>query len=452
MAEKMKTRTATGRAQPVVRRGAAAAPASADRIMIGGAHDPEEMAADRIADRVMRMAAPAPIVRRKGAACEAEDKQALRRSPEADRQVLSRPKTRDATVPLRRAANTATIAPGTAAAPAWPSAAGAIGALGSGQLLAPVERAFFEPRFGADLSSIGVHDGPRADRARRSVGARAFTRGHDIALARGENGSGTATSRRLMAHELAHAVHRTSGDNRTIRRRVDPTLMNCPPSRTGVPADAFERLRAADNYAWFGLRELVVPYLRSAADALSRGDETYANDFLNMFGPPASAPGGRFRNRIGPAAVYPRWQDASAEEIREMARRYERMATHLAQPIRYVCWGPSRLCSDTYAATQLGSTRIWICQPFWGLGPQEQGATIIHEAAHAALRIGRGDSHPTTPLVARFRNAFYYECLADIIIRNVLFPYAAGRCPTSMAFANFIGPDGAGGGGGAEAP
>jgi hypothetical protein len=110
------------------------------------------------------------------------------------------------------------VAAGAAAVPASAGQAKAIGALGSGQPLASAERAFFERRFGADLSPVRVHDGAAADRASKAIDARAFSLGNDIAFARGEYRAGTDDGRRLMAHELAHVLE--PGPARRSLRRV----------------------------------------------------------------------------------------------------------------------------------------------------------------------------------------------------------------------------------------
>ena len=70
MAEKTRIAANAGRTPAPLRRSAAPG-----RVMIGGAQDPAEAAADSVADRVMRMTAPAPVVMRKCAACAAEDEQ-----------------------------------------------------------------------------------------------------------------------------------------------------------------------------------------------------------------------------------------------------------------------------------------------------------------------------------------------------------------------------------------
>jgi hypothetical protein len=217
MARRTKIRRSLRRARPQIRRSPAATARSETRrcqlgetgLVIGGAQDPAEKRADRIADRVMRLTAPA--VHRKCDACEDGEKQ----TQEAPR------KTEDGEVKPKAATTAASVAPAAAAAPASPGTAKAIGSLGSGRPLASAERAFFEPRFGADLSPVRVHEGRQADFANRAIDARAFALGDDIAFAKGEYAPGSDAGRRLMAHELAHVVESGDRIRAAVRRKTD---------------------------------------------------------------------------------------------------------------------------------------------------------------------------------------------------------------------------------------
>ncbi|MEM7270540.1 MAG: DUF4157 domain-containing protein [Pseudomonadota bacterium] len=174
-------------------------------VMIGGVHDPAEKAADRMAAQalsggsVTASSANGPAsVHRKCAKCEQEEAQ---RAPTAGPVVAS----------------------GGKSAAASPAASYAITSMGPGRPMARSERAFFEPRFGRDFSSVRVHDDAGADRAAKSIDARAFAYGDDIAFARGERERG---GRALMAHELAHVAQNDDGARRTVRRA--PECEPCP--------------------------------------------------------------------------------------------------------------------------------------------------------------------------------------------------------------------------------
>jgi hypothetical protein len=75
-----------------------------------------------------------------------------------------------------------------------------------GRPLDGATRAFFEPRFGQDFSSVRVHTGPRAAESARAVNAIAYTVGQDIVFGSGWFAPASASGKRLLAHELAHCV------------------------------------------------------------------------------------------------------------------------------------------------------------------------------------------------------------------------------------------------------
>lgn len=120
-----------------------------------------------------------------------------------------------------------------------------------GQPLDPATRAFFEPRFGADFSSVRVHTGPRAAESARSVNALAYTTGTDIVFASGQYNPHSARGHRLLAHELAHTVQqlgvgrtppapvrRAPADGQLNVRSVAPVAGVSAPSPQ-VPPDRF---------------------------------------------------------------------------------------------------------------------------------------------------------------------------------------------------------------------
>ena len=75
----------------------------------------------------------------------------------------------------------------------------------SGSPLPRSTRSRIEPVVARDLSHARVHSSPLARQAASSIGARAFTHGHDIYLGRGES----TYDLRLMAHEATHVVQQT---------------------------------------------------------------------------------------------------------------------------------------------------------------------------------------------------------------------------------------------------
>lgn len=228
-----KLRRSTGGRAQAQRSDAKAQMQSESPLMIGGAHDPAEKTADRMAAQVLGgqtaagASAPGGAVHRKCAACAA--------NAEEDQNKVSRKcaacanDQEDQNKIGREAAPSSTVASGSQSAPASPAATKAITTMGSGRPMARSERAFFEPRFQRDFSNVRVHDGAGADKAARQIGARAFAHGNDIAFAQGERARG---GKALMAHELAHVATEGTTARRQVRRLGDtskiPSGMSCP--------------------------------------------------------------------------------------------------------------------------------------------------------------------------------------------------------------------------------
>lgn len=118
-------------------------------------------------------------------------------------------------------------AKGEASGPSATGAAAAAAAVASGgQPLDPSARAYFEPRFGVDLSHVRLHTDARAASAASSINARAYTLGHHIAFGAAAYRPDTFEGRRLIAHELTHTLQQGAGVRRVIQRT--PTIEATP--------------------------------------------------------------------------------------------------------------------------------------------------------------------------------------------------------------------------------
>ncbi len=158
-------------------------------VRVSDSDDPSEREADSIADRMVSAPEAAPgsvtplrspaMVQRMCAACERErDELLVQRSASARQQPM----------------------------PPSDQLAQRLRTLGSGERLGPREREFFEPRLGQDLSSLRIHTRASEASLARQLHARAFTHGRDLVFAAGEYRPETPRGRRLLAHELVHAV------------------------------------------------------------------------------------------------------------------------------------------------------------------------------------------------------------------------------------------------------
>jgi hypothetical protein len=88
---------------------------------------------------------------------------------------------------------------------------------GGGSALAPEVRAFMEPRFGADFSSVRVHTGAEAVQMNRELGAQAFAHGSDVYFGAGKSPG----NNELTAHELTHVVQQKVG-NQNAAQKIMP--------------------------------------------------------------------------------------------------------------------------------------------------------------------------------------------------------------------------------------
>ncbi|SCL34944.1 protein of unknown function [Micromonospora rhizosphaerae] len=123
---------------------------------------------------------------------------------------------------------------------------------GAGRPLGSTDRAFFEPRFGAGLGHVRVHDGLRAAALADAAGAAAFTVGSHIFLGR----DASTASYPLLAHELAHVE----------QRHTRPVLWRAPKTKGGGGGRPVERLEVF-------------------ADSMSYAAQVLAEGFRIRFGP-----------------------------------------------------------------------------------------------------------------------------------------------------------------------
>jgi hypothetical protein len=93
---------------------------------------------------------------------------------------------------------------------------------GGGRHLTGEQRAYFEPRFGADFSQVRLHTDDSADSEARGLGALAYTRGSDIVFRKDQYRPETGAGRELLAHELTHVVQQQAGEAAIQHSRVEP--------------------------------------------------------------------------------------------------------------------------------------------------------------------------------------------------------------------------------------
>lgn len=82
---------------------------------------------------------------------------------------------------------------------------------GGGSPLSESARSFFEPRFGTDFGEVKVHANTRAAETAKSINAKAFTVGNNIAFGANQYAPEAFQGRQLLAHELTHVLQQNSG-------------------------------------------------------------------------------------------------------------------------------------------------------------------------------------------------------------------------------------------------
>jgi len=173
------------------------------KLEVSSPDDPAEKEAERVAERVMELdeAGPDPGE----TAAEAEGA-----SPPA---------------PVRTAESTAS---GSTAVAAPQESAVRSGVRGSGKPLPSGVRSKFQTTMGPDFSDVRVHTGTAADTAARSIQAKAYTLGSDIAFADGQYDPSTAGGKRLLAHELTHVTQQGSAPARVHRQESESKNVEKP--------------------------------------------------------------------------------------------------------------------------------------------------------------------------------------------------------------------------------
>ena len=301
-----------------------------------------------------------------------------------------------------------------------------------GDPLDPTTRTFMESRFGHDFGRVRVHTDARAAESAREVDALAYTVGRDVVFAAGQFAPGTASGKRLLAHELTHVAQQggassidtvkgvaSAGDASewaadsaaeavvrgatpmVLSRRSSPTLLlrkvgsvNCPPNSFGAPADPKAALEAVDPIA--------VDLANRAADSLAADVEEVKGgipdspsvtfrSYQDHFGLP-NALGNGFLNRLT-GVVRSSLEIAASEELRILSRRFRFAARLFSGTVNYRCPGTATVtlpgcgassCGAAFAFSCRGGGTIALCQPFWDqLGSDEaKAAALIHESMH----------------------------------------------------------------------
>jgi hypothetical protein len=102
---------------------------------------------------------------------------------------------------------------------------------GSGAPLDGETRAHMEPRFGHSFAHVRVHADGRAAESAAAVGAHAYAVGRDLVFGAGRYAPGSASGRRLIAHELAHVVQQAGSADAALQPTLSIGPVDAPEER-----------------------------------------------------------------------------------------------------------------------------------------------------------------------------------------------------------------------------
>ena len=91
-----------------------------------------------------------------------------------------------------------------------------------GRPLGAATRSFMEPRFNADFSDVRVHTDARASESAKEIGALAYTVGRDLVFAAGQYEPGVTAGQKLIAHELSHVIQQGQGGQASVQMKCEP--------------------------------------------------------------------------------------------------------------------------------------------------------------------------------------------------------------------------------------
>lgn len=229
-------------------------PALQMKMRVNQPGDKFEQEADRMADKVMRMPAPASPLKEDRLQRQAEDRLQKKEKEEDKIQKAVMPeeklqkaddkeiqkaederiqKAEDEKIQKAPATEDRLQRKGNGVPTAGPSTQSAIqNRTTGGQPLSGEVRGFMEARFGADFGNVRIHSDPEAASLSNQLSARAFTYRNHVFFSRDQYQPGTSEGKQLLAHELTHTVQQGHAVQRS--QEVTTTVTPPPVQRLGV--------------------------------------------------------------------------------------------------------------------------------------------------------------------------------------------------------------------------
>lgn len=245
-------------------------PASArplPKLQVSQPNDPLEREADRAADEVMRMPGPGGQWLHR----QTLENEELQRQPLEESEEVLQTKTNGGAAPV--------------SAPPNREPSGMIPT--GGRALSESERAFFEPRFGADFSDVRVHEDATAAEAAKSINAKAYTIGSDVVFGAGQYTPGIIHGNRLLAHELSHVIQSQNRERTGISDGATKLARQILTSEKKTIAERFFDEIGISAIAWAHTRpeawELYIENYWKHRQSLSREEQASLHREINRF-------------------------------------------------------------------------------------------------------------------------------------------------------------------------
>jgi hypothetical protein len=108
------------------------------------------------------------------------------------------------------------------------------GSATGGEPLSSETRSYMEPRLGADFSGVRIHNDPESARLSDRLSARAFTYQNHVFFSQDQYQPGTGQGKQLLAHELSHTVQqdpslqRKTAESQEKREGAVPDVQRAP--------------------------------------------------------------------------------------------------------------------------------------------------------------------------------------------------------------------------------
>jgi hypothetical protein len=257
-----------------------------------------------------------------------------------------------------------------------------------GQPLAPSVRAYFEPRFGADLSQVRVHTDGQAQQSAREVHAQAYAAGTHLVFAAGRYAPETFAGKHLLAHELAHVAQQAQHEG------AAPPALRRVPDRGGIERQP-PRYAYSTYCGWIdwshaqpGLMAGLISAVRAASNRLAATPGASAE---TITGPAMeSAPGGLVLSSATPVANVKR--ALSEEEVLRVALRiFMEQSERFESAQSWTDW----IGQSSFSEEDLPSNLLGFYQAARGFDRQD--IETYCDARDAADSLARFENHTFSP-------------------------------------------------------